>query len=70
MTEEMVSSWWEQLIPYFPAMGGFLADESVSEIEVNPNGDIYIEVAGDTTRRGEQAAQHSIEAFVHHQGRV
>ncbi len=64
MTEEMVSSWWEQLIPYFPAMGGFLADESVSEIEVNPNGDIYIEVAGETTRRGEQAAQHSIEAFI------
>src|SRR5271156_6320874 len=62
VTELMV--WWDQLVPYCPSLGVFLADESISEIEVNPGGQIYIEVSGVTTPSGAVVPQHEVEAFI------
>ena len=33
--------WWEHLVPYCPAMGPYLGNDSVSEIEVNPGGQVF-----------------------------
>jgi hypothetical protein len=48
MTGPLTASivWWDQLVPYCPALGVFLADDAISEIEVNPGGEIYIEASG------------------------
>jgi hypothetical protein len=56
--------WWDRLVPYCPPLGIFLADESISEIEVNPGGQIFIEVSGVTTPSGTAVPQHEIEAFI------
>jgi pilus assembly protein CpaF len=61
-TESMV--WWDQLVPYCPSLGIFLADESISEIEVNPDGQIFIEVSGVTKPSNAVVPQHEIEAFI------
>ena len=62
VTESMV--WWDQLVPYCPSLGVFLADESISEIEVNPGGQVYIEASGVTASTGAEVSQHEIEAFI------
>ncbi len=56
--------WWDHLVPYCPSMGTYLADDAISEIEVNPSGHIYIETSGVTTPSGAVVPQHEIEAFV------
>lgn len=61
-TESMV--WWDHLVPYCPPLGAFLADDAISEIEVNPGGQIYIEASGVTTSSGTAVSQHEIEAFI------
>jgi len=62
LTQSM--TWWDHLVPYCPPLGIFLADESISEIEVNPGGQIYIEMSGVTTPSGAMVLQHEIEAFI------
>jgi pilus assembly protein CpaF len=56
--------WWDHLVPYCPSLGVFLADETISEIEVNPGGQIYVEVSGVTTPTGAVVPEHEIEAFI------
>jgi Flp pilus assembly CpaF family ATPase len=62
VTESMV--WWDHLVPYCPLLGVFLADDGISEIEVNSNGQIYTEASGVTTPSGAVVPQYEIEAFI------
>jgi pilus assembly protein CpaF len=56
--------WWDRLVPYCPPLGVFLAEDDISEIEVNSDGKIYVEASGVTTPSGTVVSQHEIEAFI------
>ena len=63
-TATQTAVWWDQLVPYCPAMGVFLDNDSISEIEVNPDGQIFIETSGVTRPASFVVPQHEIEAFI------
>ena len=54
---------WEQLIPYCPAMGPLLLDDTISEVEVNPDGRVYVEISGTTLCCDDVVSQGEIAAF-------
>jgi pilus assembly protein CpaF len=61
---QQVDTWWEHFVPYCPSIEPHLRDESISEIEVNPSGELFIEKDGTTTQTSTIVPQSEVESFV------
>lgn len=61
---------WERLRPYCPSIAAFIEDPGISEIEVNPDGSIFVERNGRTARESGNMDEDERESICQQIARV